>query len=88
MQIYAKMESGFAVSFSVLSFLVIISLAVDVTLENVDDHSPFSEENENVAHEDGNKVWRIPVKNTRFQKDLDSYGRDVREWLLGIHVIL
>ena len=82
------MESGFAVSFSVLSFLVIISLAVDVTLENVDDHSPFSEENENVAHEDGNKVWRIPVKNTRFQKDLDSYGRDVREWLLGIHVIL
>ena len=58
MQIYAKMESGFAaVSFSVLSFLVIISLAVDVTLENVDDHSPFSEENENVAHEHGNKVF-------------------------------
>ena len=71
MQIYAKMESGFAVSFSVLSFLVIISLAVDVTLENVDDHSPFSEENEHVAHEDGNKVFS--------KEELAKYnGEDVR----------
>ena len=43
------MKSHLAVFVSFLSFLVIACPAVDITLENVDDHSPFSEETGNDA---------------------------------------
>ena len=51
------MEGYFAAFVCALSFLVIASSAVDITLENVDDHSPFSEETGNDPDEYGNKVF-------------------------------
>ena len=54
---HTKMEGYFAAFVCALSFLVIASSAVDITLENVDDHSPFSEETGNDPDEYGNKVF-------------------------------
>lgn len=52
------MEPVFAVFVSLLSILIIASAAVDITLENQDNHSPFF--HEGAGHDaslDGHKVF-------------------------------